>query len=359
MKHMNNNQGRINYLDSAKGIGIILVCIGHSITNAPVAADSDCSIFLQFISQFHMPLFFLLSGMVYSDRYSEHPVGASLKKFKAYYIPFVVYNMIFVVLHNIMYKAHIFTERYDVKAFLKTAAGVLTMHIQDICGAMWFLRCLLTIVLLYIWLRYIAGKVCGGRYREYITAFAVIIMGIISIAGLCPGVFAMDRTFYYMIFFYAGHLIRRHNIIDLIGKYCIYIFAAGLAANIFTAFNFTYAIGTGCGGYLPILRYVMQFLGCFMVLAAVQWKPLAECRLLTGLGKKSLDIMALHFACFKPVSYIIIRIYDMDIDNMLTIPVIYGVSGLWPVAYVAAGLAIPAAVRCLYDRVKMRIVKGV
>ena len=47
---------RIDYLDMAKEIGILLVIIGHiSYVSEPVR---------QYISTFHMPLFFVISGML-------------------------------------------------------------------------------------------------------------------------------------------------------------------------------------------------------------------------------------------------------------------------------------------------------
>lgn len=355
----NSSKERINYLDSAKGIGIILVCIGHSITNAPVDADSDYSILLQFISQFHMPLFFLLSGMVFSDRNSEQPVKSSFRKIKAYYIPFIVYNMIFVILHNVMYSLHIFTDVYDIKSFLISTLNVLTMHIQDICGAMWFLRCLLTIVLIFIWIRFVACKICGGRYKEYITASVVLLMVILSILGVCPTVFKVNLAFYYIVFFYIGYIISRYNISALISKYKVCLLIFGLLVNICVALNYTYAIGGACGGYVIVLRFVVQLIGSIMVLALVQWKPMANSKVLIELGKKSLDIMALHFVCFKLVSFLIINVYGLDIANMATIPVVYGISGLWPLAYTIVGLLIPTVIRSIYDSIKLMILKGV
>lgn len=44
---------RIDYIDIAKGIGIILVVIGHCINGHSIAG--------RYISSFHMPLFFFIS----------------------------------------------------------------------------------------------------------------------------------------------------------------------------------------------------------------------------------------------------------------------------------------------------------
>ena len=350
-----SKNGRINYLDSAKGIGIILVCVGHAITNARASIDSDYSVLLQFISQFHMPLFFLLGGMVFSDKYVVNPIKSSWKKFKAYYIPFVVYNMIFVLLHNVMYEMYIFPDKYDIKMFIRTTVNVLTMHIQEICGAMWFLRCLLTIVLLFIWIRFISGKVAHGKYQEPITAIIVVALAVFSQTSVCPTFFKINLALYNMIFYYIGYLIRKYDFSRLIKKYKWILLVLGLGVNVCVAMRFTYAIGGYSGGYINILRFVVQIMGSIMILALVQWKPVSDSKLLIALGRKSLDIMALHFVCFKLVSLIIIKVYNLDMINMSTIPVVIGISGLWAVAYTIVGLSIPTGIRYIFDISKAKI----
>ena len=54
---------RIAYLDVAKGIGILLVMLGHNYVKASVLWME------QFIFSFHMPFFFLLSGMLFKPDY--------------------------------------------------------------------------------------------------------------------------------------------------------------------------------------------------------------------------------------------------------------------------------------------------
>lgn len=352
---MNNSKNRINYLDAAKGIGIIMVCLGHAVTNTKLPINSSYHVLLQFISQFHMPLFFLLGGMVFSDKYAANPIKSSIKKFIAYYIPFVVYNMIFVLLHNVMHTMYIFPDKYDIKMFIKTTINVFTMHIQGICGAMWFLRCLLTIVLMFIWIRYISGKLFHGRYQEPMTAVVVILLSVLSQTSIFPTVFKINLACYYMIFYYIGFLIRKYDLSALIKRYRILLFAVGLGVNVCVALNYTYAIGGNSGGYIVLLRFIVQVIGSIMILALVQWNPIADSKLLTVLGRKSLDIMALHFVCFKVVSFIIIKVYDLSMTNMATIPVVIGSGGLWVLAYVLVGLGIPTGTRYIYDICKNKI----
>lgn len=70
---------RQEYIDIAKGIGILFVVIGH-------LTDSDVQ---SFIYLFHMPLFFFLSGLLFHD--SDNFV---CKKITQLIIPFFVFSII-------------------------------------------------------------------------------------------------------------------------------------------------------------------------------------------------------------------------------------------------------------------------
>ena len=56
-KNLQKGKRRIDFLDASKGIGILLVILGHILT--------DKNILLKFIYAFHMPLFFIIAGYVF------------------------------------------------------------------------------------------------------------------------------------------------------------------------------------------------------------------------------------------------------------------------------------------------------
>lgn len=347
---------RIPYIDAAKGIGIILVCIGHAITGNGGAGSN---FWLGFISQFHMPFFFLISGLNFSEAYTAHPVASGWKKLKAYYIPFVVYNMIFVLLHNVMADWSIFPEYLSIWDLVKNMFAVLTFHIQEICGAMWFLRTLLTILLLFIAIRSLVNRLVSARRREWITAGIVLVLVVLSMLGRVPEVFKINLAFYYLLFFYAGFLIRKYDLIRFIRKYQWGWILVGAGINLlFAAQNLFWIDGTGRAD-IQLLRLFGQITGSLMVLAAVQSPVFADNRLLHLFGKRSLDIMALHFVCFKLVSYLIIVRYQLDMSNMATIPVVENIAGFWWIAYTVVGLTIPIGVRWLYEKGKTFILMSI
>ncbi len=66
MNNCNTTKGFINWLASAKGIGVILVVIGHFL------ASSNLVQLNKFIYTFHMPMFFAISGYLYNISYTEN-----------------------------------------------------------------------------------------------------------------------------------------------------------------------------------------------------------------------------------------------------------------------------------------------
>lgn len=83
-------QKRLDYIDMVKGIGIILVVIGHS---TYVSEDV-----LTWLASFHMPLFFLVSGILFAHKRSyEEPFAAYVRKrFCGMMIPYFWFSLIYI-----------------------------------------------------------------------------------------------------------------------------------------------------------------------------------------------------------------------------------------------------------------------
>lgn len=67
MRTKQNRTERISWLDVLKGIGIILVAIGHIYSNRTV---------FNWFYSFHMPLFFMAAGWVYKEK----PILTDIKR---------------------------------------------------------------------------------------------------------------------------------------------------------------------------------------------------------------------------------------------------------------------------------------
>jgi len=108
----NNNLGqvfvahatRVDSLDLYKGLAILLVVAGHLVQT--YAVDFDRSMLFKGIYMFHMPLFFLVSGMVYAVKLSTtmsiSGFGMSvLKRARQLLLPFIAWCLVgYFISHN-------------------------------------------------------------------------------------------------------------------------------------------------------------------------------------------------------------------------------------------------------------------
>lgn len=132
---------QIDFISICKGIGIILVVIGHL---------NIGEYWHQVIYSFHMPLFFFISGYLFKDKYLDNPKDFVLKKVNSLYFPFLKWAMIFLFLHNIFVCFHIEEGMYGIKDFLIGGANILLFCNYDpILGPTWFLRSLFVSLLIF------------------------------------------------------------------------------------------------------------------------------------------------------------------------------------------------------------------
>lgn len=82
---MNKNNDRIDWVDIAKGIAIFLMVCGHTSVPQPIN---------KFIYSFHMPLFFIVSGMLFNP-IKYHFLGVYFKKMvKSLLVPYISFTII-------------------------------------------------------------------------------------------------------------------------------------------------------------------------------------------------------------------------------------------------------------------------
>lgn len=79
---------RLNWLDIAKGIAILLMVLGHS---------SIPSVLSKFIWAFHMPLFFIASGWTTNWEKTDF-IGFTKRKIRTLLVPFFVYSLVVLLM---------------------------------------------------------------------------------------------------------------------------------------------------------------------------------------------------------------------------------------------------------------------
>ncbi len=109
---------RLREYDLAKGIGIILVVLGHFF---PEGSPNWYAVMRQVIYSFHMPLFLFVSGFVYMHTRRDISYGAFLmKKVKRIVIPYFLVSFLFIAIKLVPQALSIYVKNpVTLSSFLK------------------------------------------------------------------------------------------------------------------------------------------------------------------------------------------------------------------------------------------------
>lgn len=133
----NKTESRISYLDIAKGLGIILVVIGH--TGFLKDAVS------KYVFSFHMPLFFVISGMLIflKNEGEKNLLDIIRKKSKSLLTPYVIFSVLYIIISIFEYGNGVLTKEDMIQSiiYMFTFYGDSTL---------WFLPALLLGEVLFI-----------------------------------------------------------------------------------------------------------------------------------------------------------------------------------------------------------------
>lgn len=177
---------RIQWIDMAKGYGMIFVIIGH--WNIPYITD--------YLYAFHIPLFFFLSGVVYSLKKSFALFFKT--KIQRIIIPYFCLG-ITVVFSNLLFSKGFGFGLTDV---VKEARLLV---VQERYTTLWFFACLLILnILMYPLIRYVR---C--RWLSDFIVFIICLCGILLWRnGILVLPWNIDAAMVVLPFFYGGYRLK-------------------------------------------------------------------------------------------------------------------------------------------------------
>jgi fucose 4-O-acetylase-like acetyltransferase len=139
-------KGRLNHITFLQFIGPIFVILGHSINGMP-SNDAYYTFAKEWIYVFHMPLFFFISGYLFSfkDGLENKSYGKFiLAKFQRLLIPYLVWNFLFIIPKILMSNFLVDNVEFSLSKILKLIITPRAM----IWGHTWFLAALFLLFLL-------------------------------------------------------------------------------------------------------------------------------------------------------------------------------------------------------------------
>lgn len=138
---ISDNKQRIDYIDRAKAILIILVVLAHVLNYAnPQYNILPYTVTQEFITSFHMPAFFLITGLLYKNEAWQEKTWAEffLRRTYALLIPFLFFETIAILyLHFILHRITLYEGLYRM----------ITLRCN--VGADWFLPAMFLATLFY------------------------------------------------------------------------------------------------------------------------------------------------------------------------------------------------------------------
>lgn len=182
----NDTQGRLDWVDVAKGICIILVVMMHSTLGVEKAAGTVSSLnaFIEWARPFRMPDFFLISGLFLAAR-----IG---RPWRAYFDTKVVHFAYFYLLWvNIQFalKAPGMVRELGLSG---TVESYLLSYVQPF-GTLWFIYLLAMF--------FVATKLLQGVPKPVVLAGAALL----HVLAPHTGWLAIDEFADRFVFFYSGY----------------------------------------------------------------------------------------------------------------------------------------------------------
>jgi len=301
---------RMKWIDIAKGIGLYFVILGHLVSYG--------SHIFNWIFSFHMPLFFLLSGITF--RYSDNFL-ATLKKIVLNLILPYFFIVIFCILFSLLFSewAILSWRTTLIEVFYKVQPE--SLHV----GQIWFLFALAVVQIIFIIIRELGIK---NKMLELIVIllFPTVVLLFKYFEdrfNLPRPPFKLDTAFMALLFFYIGVVIKENNYIENLmiiqKKFRIVLIFGALLLNVCFGVILNPTINLVENSYQnPIFFLVASLTGIFAVLLLSIL--IKENKILEFYGKNSLAIFSFHSFYLYFFAYCISIMFSTHFSIMSNIP---------------------------------------
>ena len=268
----------MSWLDVLKGIGIVLVTIGHIYSNRTV---------FNWLYSFHMPLFFLAAGWVYKEK----PVLTDIKRrIQTIVVPYFSFGLLVLIYWQVIERRF----RDSDMSFMDSLFGLFSGCYDnlDFDVHLWFLPCFFATVVLFNILANL-----GGKKIAYIVA---ALMSLIYVALLMPELpWGINRVFKYIGFYAVGVFLtgRETKIVDRKIR-------TGVVAVVLLILNFFLSYHNLATGIMWLVTALIGVLALILISQLIN-----QNRVLQYLGRISLVILCIH----GPVYRIVVKIVSIPL----------------------------------------------
>ncbi|MBB6671718.1 acyltransferase family protein [Cohnella nanjingensis] len=317
---------RIDWLDVAKGIGILLVVLGHTGSTSRAATN--------YVFSFHMPLFFVISGYLFTAGKYDFKTYAA-RKTKSLLVPYLVFA---VLSYGFWLGAgRKFGADADLDIpLLQPLLGIFYAnghgHWLIFNTPLWFLPCLFLVEIGFFGL----SKLIRRERYLWLALLALSAAGYLDSLYMPVRLpWGADVALTAIVFYGIGHLAKRHaHSLDAFSAAPVR--AAALAACALAGYFLSEANGRVDMNLNRYGNYVYFYLAAFAGVAALFLLAqfVRRSGALRFLGENSLFIMATHMLLLSFVKAIVVYVLHLALADTRT--------AAWAIAY-AAGVLLVAS----------------
>ncbi len=279
------NNSRLGYMDTAKGIAIAAVVIGHVYTSHSMPG--------LVIFSFHMPLFFIISGFFVKDLNLQRTI---YKSAKGLLIPYVIGTIMEMAAEILLNPGSAGLD--NVKTLFIDMIGGFCKGLGIFPGfqstwLLWFLPCLFVARVLFVLVMKLTEKSKHQWAVRTIIFMLFTFFGMVmSAASYYP--WSMEIAFITLPLLYFGYMLREHKVLE--NKFR-FIFA-GIALVIWVimlwqGLYIEFAMHYWPGAFLTLFE---SMIASFVVLCLCQLldKVTVVNKAISWAGRNSLVILLFH-----------------------------------------------------------------
>ena len=276
---------RTKWIDIAKGIGIVLVVLGHCLNSHQLPC--------LFIRSFHMPLFFLVSGYCLNV---EKYIAASLAKnrFASIMLPCLYFTLIQLGVLSLLTDYNFSNLQYHLP------------------GALWFLPILyISMILSLCLIRKADDKIKCVLW----FVFLLFLAGYLSNYIIDPNIHSVSSVFSAAGYVVLGVLLKRVKAIEILrGRVSLFIAVVAIMMQPFMVSIFHINIDMVTNKFTPpIWSNLCSITGIYAVITiCLNIERYRAANVFSYLGRNSLTIMCLHT--------IFIAIYIRHVSDFFMLP---------------------------------------
>ncbi|MBO7562336.1 MAG: acyltransferase family protein [Bacteroidales bacterium] len=288
-------------LDIGKGIAILFVYLGHSIIYHPIILGNIpwCHILERFIVSFNLPMFFIISGYLFSKT-SKSTIEIYKGKTQRILFPYLLTMAVIISMKLVLPTSMSYNESVQ--------GGIRAMISNALLygGDRWFVYTLYIIFLILIPIR------SWLKNKWFDIGLIIVLITLFFLVPL-PEFLALNKVCVYMVFFISGYALNKYYLQIMALKYWWAIYVVFIVLNL-SLIEFL--------SKLPfVFRFILPFSGtlAMMTLAFQVEKSIKKSKVVQYLeycGKYSLQFYLFTF-CYPLIRVFIVSI--LHITNPLII----------------------------------------